>query len=127
MLKTLIISLLLATAVFAADPITPRFRVTEIDKLPQHQNVQRETYEYINMLKSDLDSNYQLYAMDTVGTDSSDTVYLSSKYLVYVVAPSVMSDIAHSISWQFLSDSSFAVKADSSDLPYSWIAIGVKK
>lgn len=125
------IFLVLFSCVFclAGDPVVPRNRVTEIDKVPQHLKVQEEIYEYINRLLAYQDSNFTLFGEDAVGADSSATIYLSQKYsdsAMFVVTATVKSDTAHSISAQVLSDSSFWVKADSAGLSFYWIAVGVK-
>jgi len=92
--------------------------------------VQDELYEYINRLLAFQDSNFTQFAIDTLDAGGFDTVYLGTKYLSvtsYVVVPSLRGlATGYSISWQILSDSSFAVAAEVGDSVYSWIAIGAK-
>lgn len=128
-LSLLIISLLTAS-LFAGEPITPRQRLTEAEKVVEQSiRVQTEIYEYLNLLKGYIDSTYVLQGIDTLDGSGEATVYLREKYgdANYSVAPAVIAlGNAYSISWWPLSDSSFAVKAEVADSAFSWLAIGVK-
>lgn len=129
-LKLLIISLLCCQVALAGDPIQPRERITEVDRVEQHTRVQAEMFEYLNLLKGYQDSTFVLQDIGTLSAAGTDTVFLSEKYTSiasYVINANVRAGAnAFAICVWPLSDSSFAVKAATGDSLYHWSTIGVK-
>lgn len=101
--KVLAISLMCCGFLIAA--IRPSQRVTEPDKVFQHQNVQDEIYRYLSEFAA------SQYGVDVTNAGGYDTIYLASKYQgTTLYAPTVTPDTPYLTAAVPLSDSSFQVR-----------------
>lgn len=112
--------------------IRPARRVTEPDKVEQHQLVQEEIYTHLDNIYDSLSlfttAFYPQFGTDTIGVLGAKTMYLDRKYAStdYQVLLTAVGNSEQSVTLVYfiLSDSSYNVFADSINVTFSWYTIG---
>lgn len=112
--------------------IRPSRRVTEPDKVEQHQLVQEEIYTHLDNIYDSLSlfttAFYPQFDTDTIGALGAETVYLPRKYAStdYQVLLTARGNNQQTTTlvYAIIADSAFNVYCDSTNVTYSWYTIG---
>lgn len=110
------------------EAIRPSKRVTEVEKLEQHQMVQDEIYRHLSQNDTYLRQNFTWSGIGSTNANGLDTIYLPFKFSNTDYFVSMISSTVSLIGSVTLSDSSFSVvmysSAGAHAVDYRYIVIG---